>query len=258
MIDKDKYTNWFNNFCEGFYEDTEEHNRNYKLKIEHTFRVCDNAEIISNSVDIDEYLKDMIWLSSLFHDLGRFPQYRQYRTFKDSISVNHGLLSSKIIHEKDLLKGLSDKSKDIILTTAKFHNAYQIPSEIGDDLTILSLKIVRDADKLDIWKVFTDLYVSENNAKPTAVGLGLPDIPFFSKSVIEAIKRKEIVKLSDVVTINDIKLLQLSWIFDLNFKESYKIFQDRQYIEAFTKTMNVDKEIEECIEIIKDFISNCL
>ncbi|MCX8070241.1 MAG: HD domain-containing protein [Thermodesulfovibrionales bacterium] len=257
MINRQYFLDWFNAFCEGFYEDLDEHNKNYKLKFEHTLRVCDNAEKILMTLEVEDYLKDLCWLTCLTHDLGRFPQYKQYRTFKDSISINHGVLSSKIIEDERLLNNLSEQDRSIVIQAVKFHNAYQIPFDISDT-TKFALKLVRDADKLDIWKVFIDHYSDSNSEKPSALGLGFPDKPFISESIIEGIKRHEIVKLSDVVTLNDVKLLQLSWIFDINFKETYRIFEQRRYLNAIVNTITDKTGLDNCIEIIRNHIRNCL
>jgi hypothetical protein len=60
------------------------------------------------------------------------------------------------------------------------HNVLAVPKELDSDLLQL-VKIVRDADKLDIWRVFLDYYAQPTKDKPTAVGLGLPDIPEYSR-----------------------------------------------------------------------------
>ncbi|HIJ60936.1 MAG TPA: HD domain-containing protein [Nitrospirae bacterium] len=258
MIDKERYLKWFKDYGNSFFEDSVEHNKNYQLKIEHTFRVCEHSVNICNSLDIDNSLKDLIWLSSVFHDVGRFPQYKQYRTFKDSISINHGLLSSKIAEKEGILSDFSESDRNILLTALKFHNAYQIPEDICDQRTLLCLKAVRDADKLDIWQVFRDLYSDSHADKPSAVGLGLQEEPTISKAVIESIKSKKVVKLSDVANLNDVKLLQLSWIFDLNFKVSFKVFEERQYLNLIVDTMTARDGVDECMRIVRDYINNCL
>jgi len=83
------------------------------------------------------------------------------------------------------------------------------------------IRIVRDADKLDIWSVFLEYYESPPASKASAVGLGLPDLPEYSIDVLSCLYKKEIVSLATIKTLNDFKLLQLSWIFDLNYKPHF-------------------------------------
>ncbi|MCX8027995.1 MAG: HD domain-containing protein [Thermodesulfovibrionales bacterium] len=250
---RDYHRALFMGFCSAFYyEEDDEHYKNYKLKEEHTIRVCDNVDEILNDTVTTE-LKDIAWISCLYHDLGRFPQYNQYRTFKDSESANHGLLSYTVLQRGCFLDDLDVKQKEIILNSVRFHNAYHIPTNITDPDTLLCLKAVRDADKLDIWKVFIDYYQSSDSDKPSAVGLGFPDTPTYSEDFIKGIYQKNLLKLSDVKTLNDFKLLQLSWVFDLNLKETFNLLLQRQYIDAIHQTLPNKDDIKGVIQFIKDF-----
>jgi hypothetical protein len=48
-------------------------------------------------------------------------------------------------------------------------------------------------------------------------------------------------------TLNDFKLLQISWVFDLNFTRSYEILKDRQYIERIAETLPDTPEVTEAV-----------
>lgn len=243
----------FKGFCSAFYYEEDEHYKNYKMKEEHTIRVCDNAEeILKDTVSLE--LKEIAWVSSLYHDLGRFPQYRQYRTFKDNESVNHGLLSFILLQRGCFLDDFDERQRKMIFDAVKFHNAYHIPAEISDPDTILCLKVVRDADKLDIWKVFIDYYNTGDSEKPSAVGLGFPDTSTYSKEFIEGIYKKNLLKLSDVRSLNDFKILQLSWVFDLNLHETFRILQNRRYIDSIYQTLPDTDDIRGAINFIKEYV----
>ena len=62
------------------------------LKQAHTRRVCEAI------VDIGEDLL-MAEATALLHDIGRFEQFRRYKTFSDARSENHALLGVKVIQE---------------------------------------------------------------------------------------------------------------------------------------------------------------
>ncbi|MFQ3573710.1 MAG: HD domain-containing protein, partial [Thermodesulfovibrionales bacterium] len=250
---RERHRAMFVGFCSAFYFEDDEHFKNYKLKEKHSLRVCDNSdEILGDAVHPE--LRDITWISSLYHDLGRFPQYMQYRTFKDSESVNHGLLSSLVLQRGNLLDEFNERQKGIIINAVKFHNAYHIPPDITDEDTITALKVVRDADKLDIWKVFIDFYNEDDSTRPSAVGLGFPDTPTYSPSFVEGIYNNTMLRLSDVKCLNDFKLLQLSWVFDLNLNESLRILQKRQYIDLIANTLPDTHEIRGVMTHLKDYI----
>lgn len=252
MIDRDRYERWFKSFCASYYEGNEGHDRNYRLKEEHTFRVCENVLRITSSEGVSGELGDLAWLSGLFHDLGRFPQYRQYRTFKDSVSVNHGLLSSQIVEAA--VQDLATRQIQTLVDVLRFHNAYQIPPELDEPERLFCLKVLRDADKIDIWKVVVDYYTSDGDDRPSALGLGFPDEPTYSETAISGIFEKRLLRLSDIRTLNDFKMLQLSWVFDLNFRESFRIFHERGFLEKIGGFLPKHEDIYRVIDFLEDYV----
>jgi hypothetical protein len=246
------FKGWVSEFCKTFYlEDTKEQ-LNITLKEEHTRHVCENILAVSRgeSLGADEML--IAETIALFHDIGRFPQYAQYRTFKDSDSVNHGLLGAKTLLEQKVLDRLPAREREIIVDAVKFHNAFAI-ANIADADKILFLKLIRDADKLDIWRVFLDFYESSDEEKPEAVGLGLEDVPAYSGEILSLIRNREIISLSRLKTLNDFKLLQLSWIFDLNFAASFMMLVERDYINRIAATLPQADEILDTIALVNEF-----
>src|SRR6185369_17630796 len=101
-------------------------------------------------------------------------------------------------------------------------------------------RLIRDADKLDIWRVFIDYYGLPEEERASAVGLGFPDLPQCSPEVLKCLRQREIVQLAAVQTLNDFKLLQLSWVFDLNFPESFRLVRERGCIDALAAVLPTD------------------
>ena len=69
------------------------------------------------------------------------------------------------------------------------------------------------------------------------MGLGFPDQPDCSPEILDTISEGEMINLVDVKTLNDFKLLQLSWIFDLNFGPTRRMFRERGYLAAFAAAL---------------------
>jgi hypothetical protein len=190
---------------------------------------------------------------ALFHDIGRFPQYAKYKTFRDSISVNHGLLGAQTLREGKILQNLSENEQELIIQAVKFHNAFSIPRKQKND-TLFFLRLIRDADKLDIWRVFIEYYEIPEEERASAVNLELPDMPEYSEGVISYLYKKQIVPLSKIKTLNDFKLLQLSWIYDLNFKPSLNLLSERDYIDRITAKLPQTEEIRKVSLSLKKFM----
>lgn len=247
------YRAWFTDYCRTFSYDDPEHQRNIRLKEEHTELVRRNAVLIARGLGLDGRDIALAELAGLFHDVGRFPQYRDHRTYRDSASVNHAALGAKVLVEQKVLNDLPKDDRDSIVRAVTLHNVFAVPPGV-DDRTLLLLRIVRDADKIDIWRVFID-YFSQNPAeRPTAAGLGLPDDPVFSPAILEQLRRREMVRLDDLRTLNDFKLLQLAWIYDLNFDPSLRLLRERDIIRQLAATLPPAPEIGDAIAAVEGYV----
>ena len=249
------FKKWFSDYCKSFYSSNIEDQKNIYLKEQHTLNVCENITEIAKELSLSN---DQIILSeavALFHDIGRFPQYAKYKTFRDNISVNHGLLGAQTLLGKKILQNLPDNEQELIIHAVKFHNAFSIPKIEKEDI-VFFIKLIRDADKLDIWRVFIEYYESPDENRASAVSLGLPDIPEYSEDVTSCLYKKKIVSLSKIKTLNDFKLLQLSWIYDLNFNPSFRLLLERDYIDRITVKLPQTDEIQKASILLKEFVRN--
>ena len=52
-------------------------------------------------------------IMALFHDIGRFEQYKQYRTFSDYRSEDHAALGVKVIKANRILNGFEPAEAEI-------------------------------------------------------------------------------------------------------------------------------------------------
>ncbi len=244
---------WFADYCRSFYSSDREDQRNIALKEEHTYRVCENIVQIARSLSLRD---DEVVLSegvALFHDVGRFLQYQEFKTFRDSISVNHAALGAKVLIESNVLRDLPRNEQHIIIRSVALHNVYTIPSGIDRNLLVF-LKLVRDADKLDIWRVAIEYYGQPEESKASAVGLGLQDAPAYSPDVLSALANEQMVQMNMLKTLNDFKLLQLSWIFDLNTTCSLQMVIEKEYIDNIASTLPKTIEIEHAVDRVRKYV----
>ncbi|MEW6585529.1 MAG: HD domain-containing protein [Nitrospirota bacterium] len=251
--DLEYFKRWFSDFCKSFYTPNAEDQKNILLKEEHTFNVCDNMDKIAGGLSLDEGQRLVAETVALYHDVGRFPQYAAYKTFRDSISVNHGILGAETLIEKKVLADLPPSEREIVIQSVKFHNAFSVPRNEPEEIAFY-IRLVRDADKLDIWRVFLEYYESPAESKASAVGLGLPDVPDCSKDVLPIIYERRVVPLSMLKTLNDFRLLQLSWIFDMNFRPSFLLLEERDYINRILSHLPQTEEIRKAGEYLKEYV----
>ncbi len=250
--DLDRLKEWFAAYCRRYYTDNEADNRNYSLKEMHTHLVRDNMDILTGSLMLPENERMTAEAIALFHDVGRFEQYRRFSTFKDAISINHAELGVRVLTENKALEGIQPGERRSILRAVSLHNVYRLPEAIaGQDL--LFARLIRDADKLDIWRVFVEFYGQPEAERASAVGLGFPDPPGCSPDVVGCLERGEMVRLAAVKSLNDFKLLQLSWVFDLNYPASFRLALDRGLIRGLTATIPEDQAMAKALDSIMEY-----
>ena len=98
-------------------------------------------------------------------------------------------------------------------------------------------RLLRDADKLDIWKVVIDYYYDGNGDRNDAISLGFPDTPGISEGVYHDLMHRHIVDIQHLHNLNDFKLLQIGWIYDINFVPALHAVRERRYLEQIRTTL---------------------
>ena len=222
--------NWFEEYVLQFSSDDPIVQENMDLKREHTLRVCKAIVDIGRSLDLSRDDLCAAESAALLHDIGRFEQFKRYRTFADYKSEDHAALGVKVIQTNHVLRGLDPDAASLIIRVVRYHNRADLP--VGEDERCLFfLKLLRDADKVDIWRVVTDYYQNAGYKRNKAIELDLPDSPQISDSVYKTLMNGKLVQMSDLKTLNDFKMLQIGWIYDINFPRTFQIVRENKYLE---------------------------
>lgn len=248
------FKDWFDSYTRRFYLTDPAEQKNIALKVEHSERVRAVIATLAEGLSLPHehvYLAEAV---GLFHDVGRFPQYARYKTFRDSISVNHGKLGAEVLAEERVLIGLPETEQAIIDSCVRFHNAFSIPDLPSIDV-VLFLRLIRDADKLDIWRIFIEFFEMSAEERPSDVVLGLTDDPRHSTQILNAIYRKQTASMAHLKTLNDFKLMQLSWVFDLNFRPSFELLKENRYLDKLFALLPRTEEIQRAADFLHDFVA---
>ncbi len=246
---------WFNGYVSGYYTDDSKYNHPILLKENHTKRVCENIIMIGKAMGLSDYDLILAETMALFHDIGRFEQYTLYGTFSDKASENHAKLGLQQMAVHNVLSENTKDEKRLIASAIAYHNAAALP-DINDEKALLYMRLLRDADKLDIWKVVIDYYHERDKHQNSAIELGLPNDPVWSQKIIEALMNNKIGRLEDLKTLNDFKLLQISWVFDLNYTPSFKAAENRKYLDQIEATLPKSKEIADAVGKARDYVKS--
>ena len=240
---------WFYSYADSFLSGQEEADGNYIMKRNHSTLVCETIVRIGRSIPLSDHDLNLARITGILHDTGRFEQFRKYGTFSDKISEDHAALGVRVLQDEGVLHSLGEEDLSSVLTAVKYHNRASVP-DVNDERTALLCRLIRDADKADIYRVVTEYYENSAQERNSVLELGLPDSPVISQGVIDAIRAKKIVSLGDVVNINDLKFLQAGWVFDINFGETLNIIRERGFLERIISSLPESPAKEELGEII--------
>ena len=136
-------------------------NSNILRKIIHSYSVAEKCFSIACQLFFSKQDRELAYLVGLFHDIGRFEQWKIYGTYNDKISVDHGDLGAELLEkfDKDLFE-ISSREREVLIEAIKFHTK----PYAGDDEKIrLFNEIVKNAD------AFCNILTTANGAQPMTV-----------------------------------------------------------------------------------------
>ena len=247
MINIEKATSEFDKYAKK-YDLT---NFNIKLKYHHSYRVMKYSENIAKSLNLSEEEVNIAKIIGLLHDVARFEQYTIYHTFADSKSIDHGDLGVKILKQDNFLRNFveEDMYDEIILKAIKSHNKYKIEENLPEKALIQS-KIIRDADKLDIFYELYTMFYKEKN-----------DIEEIENSIVEEesirrIEQRKLIKRKPNNSAMDRFLINLCFVFDLNYKYSFEEIKEKDYINKIIDKFEFkNTETKEKMKTIRKIIN---
>jgi len=251
----EKLEDWFGSYVQQFKSGDPSWLPNIILKEKHTKRVCKEILGIGKEIGLNDEDLCLAKIIALFHDIGRFEQYAHYQTFVDRKSVNHAALSVKVVKENGVLNSLDKSTKDLILRAILYHNRFALP-ERETERCLFFAKLLRDADKLDIWRVVTDYYRRKDKKRNTAIELDLPDTPGISDDVYRDLMEGKIVHVVHLRNLNDFKLLQCSWVYDINFEQTFRRIQERGYLEMIRDALPKTEKIAEIFSVLQGYMDS--
>lgn len=198
------------------------------LKLHHTDMVVANARAIAEREGFGEDAAEACEIAALLHDTGRYEQLRLYNTFRDSDSVDHAVFSRDIVLAKGWLDGYPHRNA--VLDAVLFHNRRDVPDGL-DPLTATVAHCVRDADKLDIFRVLEDRVANTDWRNDNTAFWNLPVLAKPNPKVVEAVRKGDAVDYQNIKTLADFVLIQVGWLRSgLHFGTSRKLASERGHL----------------------------
>ena len=256
IIDRERVKNTFAEYTSG-YNATDP---KIKLKIDHTYRVAELCELIARDLKLDEYETDVAWLTGMLHDVGRFEQIKRYNTFNDVQSVDHANFGADLLFKEGLIDtyvdGFRDDKYGIIVENAiRNHSAFRIDERL-DEYTVMFCNILRDADKVDIFRVNVDT-PAEDIYNVTTEELKNSQV---SPEVMAAFDERHAVLRSCKKTVVDHVAGHIALTFELVYPISLQIANERGYLDkmmAFESDNEVTgKQFEEIRAKLNEYVAS--
>lgn len=245
---------WFDDYVAGFYGRDEFVNANIKLKEDHSNRTCEEMAYLVEQLGLEPNQRELLEAVALLHDVGRFEQFAKYRTYNDPKSVNHCLLGLDVLNRTKLLEDLEAEEKRLIEKAIEYHGARQLPKDL-DGRCLLFCKLLRDADKVDILHITTEYYAQyRDNPDEFKLEVELPDGPGYSAGIVENILLGRKIDYSRLRTLNDMKLLQLGWVYDVNFTATLKRIKQRRFLEMLVDFLPETEDIGRVKDKIFEYV----
>lgn len=244
----------FEEYFQSLNIDSPENQRKVEDIRAHSLRVVANSLLLSTflgQTDEDKYIAELI---ALFHDLGKATMIIQGTESPTNIQRDHALLSAKLIQQMEFYPKLSADTQLIVIKSVENHNKLKLP-KLDNEQLVFFARLIRDADKLDIYDS-SYRYFKERNGIQPIMTFDLVNNTEVSEKIIKSILAGKTATVEDMKTMNDYKLLLLSMAFDLNFKYTFRIMSEKQYIQKIYETLPKRDQIIDVYRGIKLFVEN--
>ena len=244
---------WFDEYVRQFAGQSGNLTPMLQLKFDHSRRVADNAADIGKDLGFKPDDVRAARILGLFHDVGRFTQFADHQTFRDEFSFNHGHRGANIMEKCPALSSCSAPDRGKIIAGIRHHNSANLPKKLEPDI-LKFVKLARDADKLDIFFILYSSWKSGDLRRSPDITLMVKLDGPVNPRALEEIQGKKTVSVANVKSLADFFLLQLSWVYDINFRPSYRRMIQRSVIEQIAETLPATAEIKKQIDIAREHV----
>lgn len=248
-------TDWFNGYVESFFAKDGTLSPLLKMKEEHSKRVADNARLLAGDLEWSPEEGNCAEALGWLHDVGRFSQFTEFGTFSDAASINHGVRGREVVQGNRVLCAIARGEQDAILDGIRYHNVKTVPDRLAEP-SLRFIRLIRDADKLDIFRIVLesvelDGFQELPNMLPQ-INLKGAENP---KLMVDIIAHRS-CSIENVHSLADFLLMQLSWIYDLNYPATLRLILERNIIAKLECQLSDTRQIHKIVHEIRCFANS--
>lgn len=233
-MDFQKAERVFNEYLKDF----DINNDKIKLKVVHTYGVIRASEYIARGLKLSNEDIEIAKIIALLHDIGRFVQLKKYNSFDDKI-MPHAQCSIDILFKDNMIEKFLNERKfdDIIYKAIKNHGVYKLNEDM-QERELLHSKIIRDADKVDNFRV--------KSVESIATMVDVDEKELGSENITDDIYN-EFMKHIPILNENrkthmDMWVSYFGYIFDFNYSYGLKYILEKDYLKIMFERINYSNE----------------
>ena len=254
----DTIKQWFETYSGNFAEPDGQLHDLLQLKVDHSRRVAQDIRALAT--DLGWTLDDINVAEALgwLHDIGRFTQFKEHRTFHDAKSFDHGERAWQVLQQDSVLADVSDARRACVLLGVRWHNARHIPQDLDPEM-YRYIHLIRDADKLDIYRVTLDRLKNDGFQ---SIAKMFPHVKLdgpVNPLIIEDFQMCRSSDFANIKSLNDFLIMVLAWIYDINYGPTFRKIVQRDILsELISRLPKDDDTIRGLIRQAKDYVQSQL
>lgn len=228
-----------------------------QLKLDHSLRVAVGARAIAVGSEWPGTEIATAEAAGLLHDVGRFSQYAEFRTFVDGNSINHAERSGDVLRDQRVLARVPPATREALDLAVRLHNRKAIPAGLPLPAAPF-VQVVRDADKLDI------MYLFDQAIRHDQLGL-YPEIALHvdlqgppSPAILAALREHRPADYREIRSLVDFLLVQILWVYDFGLVAALRILQERQQLRLLAEHLPEHPDIRELVATAEDYLKRRL
>lgn len=243
----------FEEFFQSLIIDFPENQHQFEEIRAHSLRVVSLSNMLADVLLQTEEERRLAVINAMFHDFGKASLLSKNME-PLVIQREHATISAKIIQQLDFFQSMTAEEQLIILKSVENHNQIRLP-KLDNDQHILFAKLLRDADKLDVFDA-SFRYFKERYIIQPLITRELNNSIEVSDKILKSIWAGKPAAYEDMKSVNDYKLILISMVYDLNYKFTFRVMSEKQYIQKIYETLPKRDPIIEVYRHIKLFVEN--
>lgn len=240
---------WFDAYVNEFLDGDERSVSMLELKRKHSVLVAGHCRDIAAGLGWPPEDVIVSEAMGILHDIARFSQFAEYGTFQDAVSINHGERGCEIAAGLELVSGLPPDRRKQLLDGIRHHNARSIPASI-DASSLPYLKLIRDADKLDIYRIMSETLASSGLARHLTSALQVEGTDTITAAALADIRARTSVDNSHITSAGDFLLMQLSWVYDINYPQALRLLRESGIIDRIGRALPGTSEVRDVVKTV--------